>query len=92
VTRALAAEGHDVLALVRSPGKEDAARDAGAELVRGELAKPGVWRDAAASCDAIVHAALEYSPGGRENARLDRIAVEALLAAAWAGSEVRQLV
>jgi nucleoside-diphosphate-sugar epimerase len=98
VLRCLRANGHDVTTIVRS---EDAARvvtAAGSTSIVGDLREPDRWRAAAASADAIVHAAQPRLPKrvGRawvkEARSLDARAVASLLEAASAGKRCRSFV
>jgi nucleoside-diphosphate-sugar epimerase len=52
----LRADGHEV-------GGVDLAADAAAEVVAGDIARPGPWQDAAAGAEVVVHAAAYV--GGR---------------------------
>jgi 2-alkyl-3-oxoalkanoate reductase len=54
---ALRAAGHTVRALIRSPKSAGPVRDAGAELVEGNLFKEETWRDALDGADAVMHLA-----------------------------------
>ena len=71
--------GHAVTALVRDPERAEQLSRRGTECVSGELAKPSAYVSAAASCDALVHTAFEHSKRGN---KVDRLAVDALIAAA----------
>lgn len=82
VADALAAAGHDVTALNRSPGKDEGLRGRGHAPFRGDLTDPGGWREEAARHDALVHCAFEY--GAPSDA--DAEAVAALLGAARDGA------
>jgi nucleoside-diphosphate-sugar epimerase len=70
--------GHQVTGLGRDREKAEMLQARGAEAIVGELSAPDAWLDAVRASDAVVHAARDHSPRGPE---LDRIAVEALLAA-----------
>ena len=79
VAKALRARGHAVAALARSSHSERRLRDSGVEPVRGDLAQPETYRDAAVRAAVIVHTAFEYSADGAENLDLDAYASRALL-------------
>jgi len=69
VARLLRERGDDVRALVRTPAKAAALRDAGCELVEGDLSDESALRDALAGCDAVVHAAALYEVGVPDSGR-----------------------
>lgn len=48
--------GVGVTALVRADAAARALRERGATVIRGDLASPGPWRDAAADADVVFHA------------------------------------
>lgn len=73
--------GHSVAALARSAGSEERLQSVGIRPVPGNLARPETYRDAAASADAVVHTAFEYSTDGAENLELDLQATRTLLRA-----------
>lgn len=77
VTRALLGAGHDVLALVRSPGQAPA----GASELVGDVTVPGTYRDQVAGVDCVVHAA-QRRVRGRVSARQVRLVAETERAAA----------
>jgi nucleoside-diphosphate-sugar epimerase len=54
--------GHVVSALVRSPEKAQALKDAGVKLVQGELGNPAGYAAAAYGSDAVVHTAQDHGP------------------------------
>lgn len=58
---ALRERGDDVRALVRSPGKANALRELGCELVAGDLL--GIDAEMLEGCDAAVHSAAVYRVG-----------------------------
>lgn len=78
----LLAHGHAVLALARSDASVEAARLAGAEVVRGSLAELATLRSAASAADAVVHLAFSNdfsSPEALEAAVAEeKAALEAL--------------
>lgn len=53
----LRAEGGAVVALARSARKADALREAGFEVVQGDLAEPDRLRNGMRDCDLVIHAA-----------------------------------
>jgi nucleoside-diphosphate-sugar epimerase len=87
--RALKRSGLEPLGLARSRDKADALRVEGADWVIGNLREPATFREAAMSCQGIVHAAAEYGP---EQAAVDRAAIDAFVGAARAGGSHRVFV
>src|SRR5690348_16175275 len=79
VVEALLRGGHEITALVRTPGKAEAIAHAAIRTIVGDLSRPERYAAAAAECDAIVHTAFEHSKGGQA---IDRLAIETLLGAA----------
>lgn len=71
--------GHQVTALIRDPEKAETVAARGVQTVLGELANPAGYHAHAETCDGIIHAAMESS---RRAGEVDRLATEALLAAA----------
>jgi dihydroflavonol-4-reductase len=63
VVRRLRERGDDVRALVRSPDKAAALRDAGCELIAGSLTDSVAIRDGMEDCDAAIHGAAIYEVG-----------------------------
>jgi len=82
VARDLAAAGHQVAGLVRSPESAQRMRALGVTPRYGDLRDPESLVAAARDYDAIVHLAAE---SGAERARTERPALEALLGAAHEG-------
>ncbi|MGE3403564.1 MAG: NAD-dependent epimerase/dehydratase family protein [Vicinamibacterales bacterium] len=78
VLDALLRNGHQVDALVRTPGKAEAISYGAVRPIVGDLAKPDTYAAAAEECDAIIHAA--YEP--KAAAAVDRAAIDTLLGAA----------
>jgi nucleoside-diphosphate-sugar epimerase len=78
VAEALKARGHAVVGLVRGEQKAAQVRAAGHEAVLGNLTDLDSLRAAAQRVDAVIHAAMQWTP---EAGTIDRAAVEALLAA-----------
>ncbi len=83
VAAALARAGHEVHGLVRDQVKASPVAAHEIALVAGRLQEASRWREIAADCQALVHCAVEYGPRSFD---VDRAAIEALLAAAAAGS------
>ncbi len=90
VARQLRDAGHEVVALVRDPARAGALREAGAELVRGDLSSAEVITEAARGADAAIHGAAIYKVGvlaaeaaqlRRANVDGTRDALDALIAA-----------
>jgi len=63
LTRSLAAQGHEVLALSRRAAPE--GLPSGVRAVQGDPARPGPWQEALATCDACVNLAGEPVASGR---------------------------
>jgi nucleoside-diphosphate-sugar epimerase len=79
VLDALLRSGHEVTALVRTPGKAEAMSYGAVRSLVGDLARPATYAAAAHECDAIIHTAFEKSKNGPAT---DRVAIDALLGAA----------
>ena len=73
--------GHDVTALVRDPEKAEFIASRGVHAVIGDLEKPSSYAAAAERSEVIVHTALD---GSSRRDKIDRLAVDTLLAAATA--------
>ena len=78
VLDALLRNGHQVDALVRTPGKAEAISYGAVRPILGDLSKPETYAAAAEECDGIIHAASEPKAA----AVVDRVAIDTLLAAA----------
>src|SRR5688500_15153281 len=63
VAARLRERGDEVVALVRSPGKAQALRDAGCELVEGDLSDTAAIQRGLDGVDACIHAAAIYKVG-----------------------------
>ena len=63
VAAQLRERGDEVVALIRSPDKASAVRDAGAELVAGDLSDPDAIRRGVEGADAVFHVAAMYKVG-----------------------------
>ncbi len=69
IARLLAAEGHEVVALVRNPARAASLAATGARLHPGDLDDPGALAAGMRGCDAVLHVAGWYRVGvcdGRE--------------------------
>ncbi len=86
VLRVLLDRGHRVVALTRSRGGLEPIRD-GVDMLLGDLGTPQGWEEAAATADAIVHCALEYTAGGDERPEVDAAAVSAYERAVGTGGK-----
>lgn len=76
VCEALQANGHHVVALVRSPGQRSAVESRGYEAQSGDLTNLSSLRSAVAGADGVIHAAMAGTPGA---GAIDRKAVETML-------------
>ncbi|HET9623576.1 MAG TPA: NAD(P)H-binding protein [Kofleriaceae bacterium] len=74
--------GHVVVALVRSPAQAAALAARGVDAIVGDLAAPDGYLAAAAACDAVVHAAFQYTASGEEDRAREQQATRALAGAA----------
>lgn len=88
VARVLAKAGHEVVGLVRSAERGGMLEAVGGRAVVGDMKEPAGWREAAAECEVLVHAAQEYTP---EGVGADRTVIDTFLAIAKGGT-VRQIV
>lgn len=84
VVERLVDEGHEVVALNRSPEKAEGLETLGAAVHPGDLGDPSTYADAAAGADAVIHAAFDYSAA----VEADQAALDALLAATAAGGRL----
>jgi nucleoside-diphosphate-sugar epimerase len=76
VASRLAAAGHDVFGLARSPEKARRLAEAEVEAVTGDMSAPASYKEAAGRCQVLIHCAAEYS---QRYVELDRRTVDALL-------------
>ena len=83
VAAAFARAGHDVRGLTRNPAKRAFLAAMEVEAVVGSMQSPASYRDVAARCEVLVHAAIEYGP---ESWSLDRKTIETLLGTARPGA------
>jgi nucleoside-diphosphate-sugar epimerase len=65
VAEKLRSRGDEVVCLVRNPAKAQALRDAGCELVQGDLADEAAIRSGLRGADAVFHIAADYRVGVR---------------------------
>ena len=79
VLDALARAGHDVTAVVRNGEKAAAVEKRGGHPILADLSKPESYAPSAASAEAWIHTAADYSPRGPE---IDKLTIDMLLAAA----------
>jgi nucleoside-diphosphate-sugar epimerase len=79
VLDAFVRNGHDVAALVRTPGKAEQVSHRAVHAVVGDLARPETYAAAAEECDVIVHAAMDASKNGPA---VDRVAIDTLVGSA----------
>jgi dihydroflavonol-4-reductase len=63
VARQLRDRGDELVCLVRNPAKAGKLKDAGCELVSGDLSDESAIRNGMQGCDAVIHAAAVYEVG-----------------------------
>ncbi|WP_019926349.1 SDR family oxidoreductase [Nocardia sp. BMG111209] len=80
VVAELLGNGHTVLALARSDSSAKTLADAGAEVLRGEIAEPDVLRAGAARSEGVISLAFDHRGGADDLARA--IAQESAMLAA----------
>lgn len=76
VARLLLADGHEVVALVRTPVKALALKKLGAELALGDITRPETLRGPMAGVDGVFHIAAWYKVGARDRTMAHAINVE----------------
>jgi dihydroflavonol-4-reductase len=76
LTRQLREGGHDVVALVRDPARATVLRDAGVELVPGDLADAAALDRLCTGADGLFHVAGWYKVGSRTPEEGHRVNVE----------------
>lgn len=76
LARLLRSAGHDVVALVRDPGRAGGLRDLGVDLVVGDLDDTAALDRLLAGVDGFFHVAAWYKHGRREHAALRRANVD----------------
>lgn len=72
----LARQGHQVIALVRSPQKGDPLAKAGARVVQGDITEPESLRAAMEGVEVVYHLAAWYQLGVRDLLGMRRVNVE----------------
>lgn len=77
VLESLVRHGHEVTALVRTPGKAEQVSHRAVHPIVGDLSKPDTYAAAAEEADAIIHTAIDT----KNAATVDRLALDTLLAA-----------
>lgn len=75
LARSLRDAGHEVRALVRTPGKAAPLEQLGVELVKGDIRDEATIRPAMEGCDGVFHVAAWYKIGG-DDAEAEAINVE----------------
>lgn len=76
LARQLRAGGHDVVALVRSPGKAGTLRQLGVELADGDITDRASLRAPMTAVDGVFHCAAWYKVGTTDRDVAERINVE----------------
>lgn len=89
LVRALYRAGHDVLGLDLSKEALDRLGYFCAEPITGNLVEPDSFQSKASRCDAIIHLGLDH---GKAMQKIDRAAVETLIAAASGKNTPRVLI
>ncbi|GHF83599.1 nucleoside-diphosphate-sugar epimerase [Amycolatopsis bartoniae] len=87
----LVTAGHDVAALARSDASAARLHEAGATPVAGSLSDTAVLTGAAATADAVIHAAVDYTMTDQSTAR-ELAAVTALVDGAASGTARKPFV
>ena len=83
---------HEVLGLARSDASADALRQAGCDVLRGDLRDLQSLRRGAEQADAVIHTAFDHDFSRMaENCEMDRVAIETM-GSALAGSNKRFIV
>ena len=83
---------HEVLGLARSEASADALRQAGCDVLRGDLRDLESLRRGAEQADAVIHTAFDHDFSRMaDNCEMDRLAIEAM-GSALAGSDKRFIV
>jgi len=89
VSSALAAAGHHVVGLVRSPEKAKLVASAEIEPLLGTMSEPSSYAKTAVDCHVLVHCAAEYTPRFHE---LDLLTIKTLVNAAKESRSPRKIV
>ena len=85
-------DGHEVLGLARSEPSAEALRQAGCDVLKGDLRDPESLRLGAEQADVVIHTAFDHDFSRMaENCEMDRLAIEAM-GSALAGSGKRFIV
>ncbi len=92
IVNALVAAGHAVTGLARSEESAAKLENLGADAAFGDIGKPETYREIAANCDALVHAAFDYGVSGQSGIAMDGKAVDVLLNAARSRSASCQVI
>jgi nucleoside-diphosphate-sugar epimerase len=69
-------EGHQVVALVRTPAKAGALKQLGVELAPGDITEPASLRGPMAGCDGVFHVAAWYQIGQKDSRMAHKINVD----------------
>lgn len=75
IARQLRTAGHEVVALVRSPGKAGDLRAMGVEIHEGDITDKASMRAPMTGVDGLFHVAAWYQVGARDSSRAERINV-----------------
>ncbi|AGN01632.1 NAD-dependent epimerase/dehydratase [Salinarchaeum sp. Harcht-Bsk1] len=76
VTQQLVADGHDVVALARSPADADDLRDLGVDVVQGDVTDRETLREPMSGVDGVFHVAAMYRLGVDDPATMRDVNVE----------------
>jgi nucleoside-diphosphate-sugar epimerase len=76
VAHQLLGQGHEVVALVRTPGKAAELEAAGVELIEGDITEPGTLAGTMEGVDGVFHIAAWYKVGARHRDRAVAINVD----------------
>jgi len=77
IVKELLANGHQVLALVRSAKAAEQFAASGAEVLQGDVNDPEIIRQGATSCDAVIHTAFNHDfTRYKANCEADRKVIE----------------
>lgn len=66
IAHQLLGQGHEVVALARTPEKAVALRESGAELIRGDITEPDTLAGTMDGADGVFHIAAWYEVGARK--------------------------
>lgn len=76
VADGLLEDGHDVVALARTPADAAALAERGARVVEGDILEPATMREPMAGVDGVFHLAAQYDLGIDDPAAMERVNVE----------------